>query len=87
LASWAAAAEDDCRLVLHHRGEQSLAELAPPQSVALLIGPEGGLSAAEIEVAQQHGFSPLTLGPRILRTETAPLAALAIVQQHWGDMA
>jgi 16S rRNA (uracil1498-N3)-methyltransferase len=87
LASWTAAAEDDCRLVLHHRGKQSLAELAPPQSVALLIGPEGGLSAAEIEVAQQHGFSPLTLGPRILRTETAPLAALAIVQQQWGDMA
>ncbi len=66
LASWAAAAEDDCRLVLHHRS---------------------GLSAAEIEGAQQHGFSPLTLGPRILRTETAPLAALVIVQQLWGDVA
>jgi 16S rRNA (uracil1498-N3)-methyltransferase len=87
LADWTTQLDATCKLVLHHRGQQSLAELAPPASVALLIGPEGGLSEQEIDLAQQQGFQPLTLGPRILRTETAPLASLAIVQQLWGDMA
>jgi len=45
--------------------------------VLFLSGPEGGLSAAEEDLAQQHGFAPVTLGPRVLRAETAPLAALA----------
>jgi 16S rRNA (uracil1498-N3)-methyltransferase len=87
LADWMTQLDATCKLVLHHRSQQSLAELAPPDSVALLIGPEGGLSEQEIELAQQQGFQALTLGPRILRTETAPLASLAIVQQLWGDMA
>ncbi len=54
-------------------------------SVALLIGPEGGLSTAEIEQAQSHGFMPWQLGPRVLRTETAPVAALAVLQWLYGD--
>lgn len=87
LAKWSAQLDAACKLVLHHRSQQSLAELAPPASVALLIGPEGGLSESEIDLALQQGFQALTLGPRILRTETAPLASLAIVQQLWGDMA
>ena len=60
----------------------------PPPSgqVALLIGPEGGLSEREIEQAISLGFSPLALGPRVLRTETAPLAAISILQSLWGDM-
>jgi len=45
--------------------------------VLFLSGPEGGLSSAEEELAVQHGFAPVTLGPRVLRAETAPLAALA----------
>ena len=45
--------------------------------VLFLSGPEGGLSAAEEDLALQHGFAPVTLGPRVLRAETAPLAALA----------
>jgi 16S rRNA (uracil1498-N3)-methyltransferase len=53
--------------------------------VALLIGPEGGLSEAEISLAEQQGFAPLTLGPRVLRTETAPITALSILQYRWGD--
>ena len=53
----------------------------------MVIGPEGGLSADEIERSGQAGFLPLSLGPRILRTETAPLAALALLQSRWGDMA
>lgn len=75
----------DCKWVLHHRSKQTLQEYAAPQSVCLLIGPEGGLSDAEISAAQAAGFNPLTLGPRVLRTETAPLAAIAAVQTLWGD--
>ncbi|MGH8492560.1 MAG: 16S rRNA (uracil(1498)-N(3))-methyltransferase [Moraxellaceae bacterium] len=57
-----------------------------PASVALLIGPEGGLSDAEITHALHSGFSPWQLGPRVLRTETAPVAALALLQAHFGDL-
>lgn len=87
LPTWCAEVEAACKLVLHHRSHCALAELAPASDLALLIGPEGGLSSAEINAAEQWGFNPLALGPRILRTETAPLAALAILQHHWGDMA
>jgi 16S rRNA (uracil1498-N3)-methyltransferase len=51
----------------------------------LLIGPEGGLSPVEMQLAQSRGFQPIRLGPRILRTETAALAALSAVQILWGD--
>ncbi|MES3039552.1 MAG: 16S rRNA (uracil(1498)-N(3))-methyltransferase [Pseudomonadota bacterium] len=56
-----------------------------PISVALLIGPEGGLSDGEIQAAQQAGFQPWQLGPRVLRTETAPVAALSVLQLLYGD--
>ena len=75
----------DLRLVLHHRTEQSLDSLAKPSSVALMIGPEGGLSADEIAQAETSGFLPVALGPRVLRTETAPVAAMALCQWLWGD--
>ena len=58
-----------------------------PTSVALLIGPEGGLSDGEIQAAQQAGFQPWQLGPRVLRTETAPVAALSVLQLLYGDYA
>ena len=75
------------RLVLHHRSDSQLARFtAPPASVLLLIGPEGGLSETEITAALAAGCEPLTLGPRVLRTETAPLAALAMLQYRWGDL-
>lgn len=54
-------------------------------SAVLLIGPEGGLSSAEIARATAAGFSPWQLGPRILRTETAPVAALGVLQWLYGD--
>ncbi|MEH6355119.1 MAG: 16S rRNA (uracil(1498)-N(3))-methyltransferase [Marinobacter sp.] len=75
----------DLRLVLHHRTEQSLDSLAKPGSVALMIGPEGGLSADEIAQAEKSGFFPVAFGPRVLRTETAPVAAIALCQWLWGD--
>ena len=53
--------------------------------VILLVGPEGGLSDAEIQRAESKGFEAITLGPRILRTETAGVAALAAIQALWGD--
>ena len=58
----------------------------PGEGVTLLVGPEGGLSTAEISRAREAGFRPFQLGPRVLRTETAAMAALAAVQAWWGDL-
>lgn len=55
-------------------------------SIEILIGPEGGLSPGEQALAVEAGFTPTTLGPRILRTETAAIAALALAQARWGDL-
>lgn len=88
LGPWLAQAQEQkgLKLVLHHRAEQGLKDLVQPQGpVTLLIGPEGGLSAHEIELAQGVGFQPLCLGPRVMRTETAALAALSVLQWQWGD--
>ena len=86
LADWLPAAAG-LRLVLAPGATTALAgiEATAPDAVTLLIGPEGGLSAVEIDVAVAAGFRAVTLGPRVLRTETAPLAALAICQARWGD--
>lgn len=75
------------KLVLHHRSQQALKQMPIPEAVTLLVGPEGGLTQEEIENAQrQHEYQALTLGPRVLRTETAPVAALTAVQLQWGDL-
>ena len=72
------------RLLLDPAGESlRSATLKPP--LVLLVGPEGGLSPAEQGLARDEGFRAVRLGPRILRTETAPLAALAILQLLGGD--
>jgi len=63
-----------------------LDSLPRPDSVALLVGPEGGLSRGEVASAESWGFIPVTLGTRILRTETAGMALLSILQFYWGDM-
>lgn len=75
-------------LILNPRAAQALNHLSPPTNnkVRLLIGPEGGLEANEISLAEQHGFQGLRLGPRILRTETAPLAIITALQCKWGDL-
>lgn len=87
LSAWLDSVQSDAKFVLHHRSEVNLsATTKQPQSVALLIGPEGGLSDMEIVLAEKKDFAPLRLGPRVLRTETAPLAALSILQFLWGDL-
>lgn len=73
-------------LALAPSASQSLRALPRSASVGLLVGPEGGLSDAEIALAQQQGFSGIAFGPRILRTETAGVAALAAIQALWGDL-
>jgi 16S rRNA (uracil1498-N3)-methyltransferase len=75
------------RLFLDPKGGKCLRELPPPQGpVCLLSGPEGGFAEHERVVALQAGFIALRLGPRVLRTETAALAALAAIQTVWGDL-
>jgi len=89
LEDWLAqvASEDGLKLVLHHRAEQSLSALPRPDGpVMLLIGPEGGLAPAEIDAAMASGFHPLRLGPRVLRTETAAVVAMSVLQGLWGDL-
>ena len=76
----------DCQLKLVlSPTANALGEQPRPHSLALLIGPEGGLTDAEVAAAQTSGFIALGLGPRVLRTETAPLVALSVAQYLWGD--
>ena len=63
-----------------------LTSVSAASQVALLIGPEGGFAEDELAIAQRFDFRPVRLGPRVLRTETAPLAALAVVQALCGDL-
>ncbi len=83
---WLKTVTTDCRFVLHHRKDQGLSISPVPKSVTLLIGPEGGLSEEEIALAENAKFQSLRLGPRVLRTETAPVAAISLVQYCWGDL-
>lgn len=79
----------ECRLLLWENGRQSLAQQLParrPQSLALVVGPEGGMASAEVQQAERFGFVPVRLGQRILRTETAGLAITAILQYLYGDL-
>lgn len=78
---------DVLRLVLHHQATLTLTPDTPaPRAVLLLVGPEGGLSSAELAAASARGFQALRLGPRVLRTETAALVALSVIQHRWGDV-
>lgn len=80
-----AAADDALRLVLHPgEGDHGLPTAC--SSLWLLVGPEGGFTDSEVDEATRAGFSGFGLGPRILRTETAPLVAIALAQARWGDL-
>ncbi len=87
LARWLGGLPSDAQhLMLAPGAQHRLSGLpAPTTPVTLLIGPEGGLSPAEIRAAESCGFTSVRLGPRVLRTETAALTALAAMQTLWGD--
>lgn len=75
-------------LLLEGGGHPTLAALAPPPSAALLLlGPAGGWEPAEVQRILAAGFEAVSLGPRVLRAETAAIAAVAIAQARWGDLA
>lgn len=92
LSQWLAenSHQNQSRILLNPIGAKRLAELEKPNvganhEIQLLIGAEGGLSPNEIEAASTNGFQSIILGPRILRTETAALAAMASMHSVWGD--
>lgn len=74
-------------LMLAPEADTGLADQPRAERIALFVGPESGLANAEIQRAAAAGWQALTLGPRILRTETAGMAALAALQTVWGDLA
>jgi 16S rRNA (uracil1498-N3)-methyltransferase len=85
LSHWAQKQDSEAKLFLHHL-ESGTLPTTKPISVALLVGPEGGLSDIDRKHATDAGFIGIKLGPRVLRTETAPLVALSILGARWGDM-
>ena len=86
LAQWLGARGDERLLFLSPFAQTRLADLAAPAGRDVLIaGPEGGFEADEIAALHAAGAVPIRLGPRVLRTETAALAALAAMQTLWGD--
>jgi 16S rRNA (uracil1498-N3)-methyltransferase len=77
----------EAKLVLDFGGAALASTVQRPMaSIAILLGPEGGLNPEEIDRAEKAGFKPVSLGPRVLRTETAATSALALVQSLLGDM-
>jgi 16S rRNA (uracil1498-N3)-methyltransferase len=78
---------DGARLLLDPEGEMTLAEIPISGTATVLIGPEGGWSESERRLCARAGISACRLGPRVLRTETAPLAVLAALQALHGDLA
>jgi 16S rRNA (uracil1498-N3)-methyltransferase len=86
IPQWLATAPAGMKLFLSPEAEATLKDLPPPQGpVWLVAGPEGGFETDESALISDFGFIPVRLGPRILRTETAALAAVAAMQTLWGD--
>jgi len=81
----AAPCGESARLLLAPDASRHLKSLQPAHAVTLLVGPEGGFAPQERGQAEASGFVPIRFGPRVLRTETAPLAAIAAMQALWGD--
>lgn len=77
---------DGQRMILDPRSSMNLSRCERPQVLILMIGPEGGFSKTERNLAYQHNAVGVQLGPRVLRTETAVVAGLSTVQTLWGDL-
>lgn len=87
LSEWTGADESKLKLILHPYHGVRLAELqAGGDTLTLLAGPEGGFSDDEIAGAERHGYRAVTLGPRVLRAESAALVAISACQALWGDV-
>lgn len=86
LSRWLKQDDSELRLLLQPGADRSLRELPAAASVSLLIGPEGGLEEHERELAVEAGYVSCRLGPRVLRTETAAVAAIAALQLLQGDL-
>jgi 16S rRNA (uracil1498-N3)-methyltransferase len=89
--AWLRSSSGELKLILSERSDEgSLATIALPEKaenrILLLIGPEGGWSEAERNAAHEYGFASVSLGPRILRAETAAVAALTIIQSRIGEL-
>ncbi|QSX33104.1 16S rRNA (uracil(1498)-N(3))-methyltransferase [Shewanella avicenniae] len=87
LIDWCQEATSAIKLNLHPRAQHGISGLnLATARVRLLIGPEGGLSDEEIAMTEQQGFTDVLLGPRVLRTETAALTAISVLQSRFGDL-
>lgn len=86
LNDWITQSTSQLRLTLHPHAAQSTRHLTiPPHGVRLLIGPEGGFSESEVYGTEESGFQTVKMGPRVLRTETAAIAAISALQAIHGD--
>lgn len=87
LEAWASGLQTERKWVLHTEGEPwNPFEGEAPESLAFAVGPEGGFDDDEIAMVKHLGFECVTLGPRVWRTETAPVVMLSLLQYHWGDL-
>lgn len=85
LEAWLETTKDSVRWVLDPRGHVEETHDGQVESASLLVGPEGGLTDEEIQQAVQKSFVAKLIGPRVLRTETAALTAITLLQSQWGD--
>jgi 16S rRNA (uracil1498-N3)-methyltransferase len=89
LKQWISQQDLHRRIILSPYADLSLADWArhhPAQALTLIIGPEGGFTEQEYQLAISQGAIPLSMGPRVLRTETAGLSAITTMNAHWGGL-
>ena len=86
LSDWLTQSRSGCQWVCDPAGDPLTLTDAPHPPMTVLIGPEGGLTTEEIQLAQQNGFTSVSLGPRVLRTETASVTILSLLQYRFGDI-
>lgn len=88
LSDWVSECKDMLKITMHHHSAKPIKDMPEPldKSVSVLIGPEGGLTEDEVESSINQGFQPVALGPRVLRTETAPIVILTCINLIWGDL-
>lgn len=86
LNEWCESVGADAKWILHTEDLPSNPfQAEAPASICFAVGPEGGFNEEEIQQAKEHEFRCITLGPRVWRTETAPVVMLSLIQMHWGD--